>query len=150
MIGVARRHPVFSGGAAAFATLVLLACSSSRGVEVSYGPAPVTLTGEIVRWTVADSSDPKLPGERPASYWLLRLGTPVSLVGGIEPIDEPERNVRELQLVLSAEQYHEYGALVGCPVVATGTLFHAHTAHHHRPVLMQVTRIRPVARGSPH
>jgi hypothetical protein len=51
--------------------------------------------------------------------------------------------VRSIQLVLEPAQYEKFKALVGKPVVASGSLFGAHTEPHHTPVLLTVKDIVP-------
>jgi hypothetical protein len=56
-----------------------------------------------------------------------------------EPDLNPKQGaVREIQLVLPPEQYVQHKQLVGKKVIATGTLFGEHTAHHHTPVLLTI------------
>ncbi len=52
------------------------------------------------------------------------------------------RNVRQMQMVLTAEQLRKYASFVNRRVQATGSLFHAHTGHHHTPVLLAVADLR--------
>jgi hypothetical protein len=50
-----------------------------------------------------------------------------------------ETGEQRIQLILPADQY-DY--LLNQTVEATGTLFDAHTIHHHTPVLMFVTKLQ--------
>jgi len=53
-----------------------------------------------------------------------------------------EDNQREVQLVLEPEQYKKYRRLIGQRVAVTGKLFHAHTGHHHKSLLISVSEIK--------
>ena len=54
-------------------------------------------------------------------------------------LNPSRKNVRKVQLVLNKEHDERANALRGKRVVATGTLFGAHTGHHHTSVLLTVT-----------
>jgi Domain of unknown function (DUF4431) len=49
---------------------------------------------------------------------------------------------KEVQLDLAAEQFKKYRKLIGQKVFATGTLFHAHTGHHHKRLLLTLSEMR--------
>ena len=73
--------------------------------------------------------------------WLLKLESPICVdEDKAQPDLNPSRkNVRKVQLVLNKEHDERANALRGKRVVATGTLFGAHTGHHHTSVLLTVT-----------
>lgn len=76
-------------------------------------------------------------GDRPEEVVILTLKNPIDVeIKGEDNFNEPEKGVRELQIVFpdsipSAHQMKEEISL-------KGTLYHAHTAHHRRRVLMTV------------
>jgi hypothetical protein len=71
---------------------------------------------------------------------LLVLSNPVCVEANPTSYEEGEKGQRKITLVPSAgfnpPQYR------GKIVTVEGTLFHAHTAHHHTPVLMQAIGIK--------
>ena len=72
---------------------------------------------------------------------MLKLPKPVTVLddGKGDSFNETEANVREIQLVIYRDK--DFGvvkSLIGRAVSVTGTLFHAHTGHHHLDVLMDV------------
>jgi hypothetical protein len=61
-------------------------------------------------------------------------------------LDDPETNIREMQLVVTkSAHWKSVERRLGKRVVVTGTLFHGHTGHHRTKVLMDVTDIRAAA-----
>jgi hypothetical protein len=54
-------------------------------------------------------------------------------------LNPSQRNVRKVQLVLNDQHGERANSLRRKRVVVTGTLFGAHTGHHHTPVLLTVT-----------
>jgi hypothetical protein len=59
-------------------------------------------------------------------------------------LNPSQKNVRQVQLVLDQKDCDK--ALLGKRVVATGSLFGAHTGHHHTPVLLTVSNLEPPRR----
>ena len=57
---------------------------------------------------------------------------------------ESEFDIKEMQLAFGAADLKRYAALLDKRVVVTGTLYHAHTAHHRTRVLITVKSIKPV------
>lgn len=81
-------------------------------------------------------------GDRRETSWILALDKAVCVTGkGGDALDEREENVSEMQLVLDSAGYAKYRGLLMKPVVVRGTLFHAHTGHHHTRVLLTVLDI---------
>ena len=92
----------------------------------------------MVRKTFAD------PLNRPQKYWVLVMTEPPCV--NVDPNDsilnDSQKEVRSIQLVLQPSMYSEYKNLLGKEVVARGTLFSAITGHHHTPVLLTVSSIK--------
>ena len=111
----------------------------------SYEPAPVALHGTLSRRTFAGPPNYRdiRKGDRAETYWLLNLDSPICVnQDKVEPDLNPgQKNVRRVQLVLNLGEYKRFKMLMGKRVVATGSLFGAHTAHHHTPVLLIVTSL---------
>lgn len=107
-----------------------------------YEPTVVELKGSLIIKTFFGSPN---FGENPETdskenSWILSLTTPISVCAKTEgdPILSPSvENVRELQLVLPKP----HKELIGKNIIVKGTLFHAHTGHHHTDVLMEVESI---------
>jgi len=108
----------------------------------SYEPEKVDLIGILHREVVPGPPNYEdiMAGDRPETVWFVTLleqsiarnDDRVSRNGG-EPVAE------RIQLLLPENRYND---LLNRKVVASGTLFDAHTVHHHTPVLMFVTKVR--------
>lgn len=131
---------------AASATETRRAESSPPEKTLRYEPARVQLVGRVRRQVFAGPPNYQSVerGDRPEPGWVLDLEQSVSVVAapGGDEFNQTERNVRQMQMVLTAEQLRKYAPLVNRCVQATGTLFHAHTGHHHTPVLLAVADLR--------
>jgi hypothetical protein len=127
--------------------LGVVAGTSSSGVKqgcVNYEPDTVTLRGRIVRRTFAGPPNYEsiARGDEREQVWLLHLAKPICVSPGT---DSPkETSVSDVQLVFTEgrPQYDRYRPLVGQQVIASGTLFHAITGHHHTKVLLTVDGIK--------
>jgi hypothetical protein len=134
-----------------FLTLLLLLFATSIYAAaqekcLSYEPATVELSGTIIRKTMPGPPNYESirKGDTPETLWILHLDRPVCVTGNTDDVNEPERNVTDLQLVLDEKQYAQIRKYVGqrIRVTMTGTLFHSHTAHHRTSVLLAVKGIR--------
>lgn len=111
---------------------------------LEYEPTVVELTGKFILRTYFGppnfGEDPKTDSKERTR--ILVLDHPISVRRSSDPDDTINRdsveNGREIQLVFSTDA----GKLVGKRVVVTGTLFHAHTGHHHTELLIQVISLR--------
>jgi hypothetical protein len=104
---------------------------------LSYEPETVNLSGLAARRTFVNASDKK------ETVWILRLDAPVCVKRDAENEFNVERNrVRDVQLVLTAEQYKQFQSNLNKKVAARGKLFGAHTQHHFTDVLMIVEEIK--------
>lgn len=109
---------------------------------LEYEPAVVELEGKL---SIKTFFGPPNFGENPETdskerSWILSLDKPINVQSKDEtdPVLGPSvENVRELQLVLHEPRRE----LIGKKVRVKGTLFHAHTGHHHTDVLMDVQSI---------
>jgi hypothetical protein len=111
-----------------------------------YEPAVSTLTGKIIRKTFAGrpNFESVKKGDEPETYWIIRLARPVCVGGGGgEP--DTDRNVLQMQLVFrDGHEYRHYRRLLGTRVVASGTLFHGESGHHHTNILLTVAKLNRV------
>jgi len=81
-------------------------------------------------------------GNERETYWILKLDRPICLSEDANnELNQPEFGIAEMQLVLDSAKYDEYRSLLARQVTVRGTLFHAHTGHHHTTVLLKVLDI---------
>ncbi|MDK2125417.1 DUF4431 domain-containing protein [Parachitinimonas caeni] len=121
-----------------FYALVLTSCANAECLK--YEPEVVTLSGKLVRKTF-----PGLPnfesirnGDDPETGFYLVVRNPICTVGDqSEPGSTPMTGVSLVQLLLRQKEYQELRPLLGKSVKIKGTLFSAHTAHHHAPILLK-------------
>lgn len=109
---------------------------------LAYEPAIVTLRGTLIRkaFPGPPNYESVRKGDREEVYWLIRLASPVCVdADPSSDLNSSEKGVKEVQLVMTS--YGKYKDLVGKRVIATGTLFSAHTAHHRTPVLLTLTTL---------
>lgn len=133
-----RIHPKIAGWLIA---LLLVGPAAAKCLE--YEPKAVSLSG-----TVAREIHPGRPGfesvangDEPETIWVLKLKAPICVLVANE-IDVRENNQTEIQLVLDKEQYNKYRGLLGQRVTVTGKLFHSHTGHHHKKLLLRTSKIK--------
>jgi hypothetical protein len=123
--------------------------ASSPGC-LSYEPAVVTISGTLTRRIFAGppNYESVRKGDRAETSWLIELHSPVCVFEDkTDPdLNPPQDRVSEMQLVLTPEEYQSYKEMVGKEVIAKGTLFGAHTGHHHTPVLMTTKSIELASR----
>ena len=114
-----------------------------RGRELSYEPTVVELEGTL---TIKTFYGPPNYGENPKTdskekQWILKLKEPVDVIGDKGPPNDltftSVYRVTQMELVLLGR----HNNLIGKQVLVKGTLFHAHTGHHHTDVLMEVQSI---------
>jgi len=121
---------------------VALFARLAAGQCLEYEPTIVTLTGTVVRETHPGPPhfEDVSKGDRPETIWVLRLDTPICMRAGDE-LNVPENEIKEIQLVLTSEQYEQYRHFVGSRVKATGSLYHSNTGHHHKSLLLKTREI---------
>ena len=110
---------------------------------VFYEPEEVELSGMLYKATYPGPPEYTSVemGDRPEEATIFALKDPIDVESKEEDeFNEPEKGVRELQVVFldaepSAHQMKQ-------EITLRGTLYHAHTAHHHRRVLMMVNSFR--------
>jgi hypothetical protein len=108
---------------------------------------PVELAGVLARRTFAGppNYESVARGDRPETMWLLRLDQPACVAADARDatgFNVAVASVREIQLVVTPEQYQRYRDRVGRRVALSGTLFGAETGHHHTPVLLGDVQFR--------
>jgi hypothetical protein len=114
---------------------------------LSYEPTVVTLEGLL---STKLFYGPPNYGETPQqdskeSAYLLSLEKPICTDRDPNSagLNEAETGVTVVQLVANtAELRQALQSALGRKVLVNGTLFHAHTGHHHTPVLLTLKRVR--------
>ena len=128
--------------------LIFLPVLSVAQLEIagckSYEPALASLHGTLLRRNFAGPPNYQniYKGDKAETFWLLKLESSICVARdrANPDLNPSQKNVREVQLVINNKGDNEKAnALLGKRVVATGTLFGAHTGHHHTPVLLTVT-----------
>lgn len=126
----------------AFVSVLLAAQMEPVGCK-SYEPALVSLYGTLTRKIFAGPPNYQdiHRGDAAEAVWMIKLDSPICVnQDKAEPdLNPSQQNVRVVQLVLKKEEIERANTLLGRKVVASGTLFGAHTGHHRTPVLLTVT-----------
>jgi len=132
------------------ATTACVAQSRPAKGCLSYEPAVVNLNGILISETFPGppNYEGTRQGDKAEVYWLIDLSRPVCVnADKREPdLNQVQKSVRRVQLVLDPIVYERQKGLLGKRVVVTGTLFGAHTAHHHTPVLLTVKTLEVAER----
>ncbi|MBI5885577.1 MAG: DUF4431 domain-containing protein [Deltaproteobacteria bacterium] len=132
----------------AFFLFTAFVCEARAEECLFYEPTKVRLTGVITRQTFPGPPNYESieKGDEPETYWILKLEKPVCINGNPkdELNDETVKDIKNIHLVFHGDEYTRYRGLVSKKVVASGTLFHAQTAHHRTKVLMNVDGLRQV------
>ena len=90
-------------------------------------------------------------GDREDYCWLLQLDKTSFEIAKTTPVGEPAQdldyimkksNPDEISLAIEKEMIDICNQHKGKKIVCEGYLFHAHTAHHYTPILMDVRKIR--------
>lgn len=125
---------------------ILLAASlqaEATGPCLNYEPEVVTLEGILARETHPGRPNYEsiADGDEPETIWVLQLDEAICVTESDE-LSPAETGQTAVQLVLTATQYDQYRTLMGKRVRATGTLFHSHTGHHHKALLLTTAEIK--------
>ncbi len=122
-------------------TLSSLASISHASEVLRYEPAVVTLRGTVTLQNFAGppNYESVARGDRLERDWILHLNSSVRVLA--DPGDElfyTQDDVREVQLLCGGECRKAVHFSEGKELAVIGTLFSAHTGHHHKSVLMNV------------
>jgi hypothetical protein len=123
------------------ALLFTTTATEAQRRQLRYETENITLTGRLVYRTFYG---PPNYGETPKedareTQPILLLDSAIDVLGDSnDEINKTERRVRAITLVsdLSLKPF------VGKRVIVQGSLFHAHTGHHHTKVLMSVSSVK--------
>lgn len=118
--------------------------SSAQAECLKYEPELVTVSGKLVRKTFAGPPNYESikKGDTPETGFYLSVKQPVCTIAspGSE-VNGSIRNVSLVQLVLEPKGYEQLRPLLGKSVTIKGSLFSAHTGHHHAPLLLNFAGI---------
>ena len=122
-------------------TVILLLLLTTSQTCLSYEPDTVVLKGTIRRHTFAGppNYESVAKGDQAERVWLLHLSQPICVSASSDW--EKETGISDLQLVFANRGQYDK-SLLGRKVDVTGTLFRAHTGHHHTKVLLTVSSIK--------
>jgi hypothetical protein len=126
-----------------FALLVALLAGPVAAQCFEYEPKVVSLSGSLVRETHPGrpNYESAVSGDAPETIWVLKLKNPICVLAAND-IDVSENSETEIQLVLDQGQYNKYRSFLGQAVTITGKLFHSHTGHHHKRLLLTTSEIK--------
>ena len=111
-----------------------------------YSGSSVTLAGKV---KLQKFFGPPNFGENPDTdshevQAILLLAKPICVDENPKDYEKAEQNQMQVTLVpLHHENLRNYE---GKQIIVQGTLYHAHTGHHHTPVLMEIKRIEYVSK----
>ena len=117
--------------------------SPAKGLnpQLQFEPATVELSGTLTERTFPGPPNYEnvKSGDKPETYWILQLKSPVD----VSPLEEDDinyrvLNVRNIQLVLSADVRDPLLLRRNQRVLVMGTLYSAISGHHHTRVLIEV------------
>lgn len=121
------------------ATLIADAAGAAQQC-LTYEPTVVTLSGTLVRKTFPGppNFESVENGDRAETGYYLQLAPSICTQAATDDDAGDHDGVKEIQLVLSGPQYDALRPKLGARVTLTGSLFEAHSGHHHTPVLLMV------------
>lgn len=114
-----------------------------------YEPEVVTLEGVVFAkdFPGPPNYESTSNGDQRMRYWLLRLPKQICVDRGDDDINIRVANVREVQLAFADDKlYKKHLASVNKRrrFKVVGSLFHQHTGHHVRRILINVQRLAPI------
>jgi hypothetical protein len=122
-------------------SLIFSGVSSAGKPCLHYEGDPVTLNGKV---KLQEFYGPPNYGENPETdsretQAILILAEPICVVGNEDNFGDMEQNQSEITLV--PQNKENLGDYAGKQIMVEGTLFPAHTAHHHTKILMSIKKI---------
>jgi hypothetical protein len=116
--------------------------ADSHGGCLAYEPDTVLLSGELERRTYPGrpNYESVARGDEAETGFYLVVTQPLCVTRNLDDFNEPAVGVRTVQLVLDQPGYDRLRRSLGHQVTVRGTIFHAHTGHHHAELLLQVIR----------
>jgi len=127
----------------ALATLLAAAAPASACLDVRSGNAPVALEGRLERATFSMRD---ISGGPPEREYILILARPICIDDGGEFAD-PHQRFNQVQLFTSTDRlWPGLRAGVGHRIRIRGSGFAAQTAHHHAPLVVDVSAVAVLRR----
>ena len=126
-----------------------IAAGGAQGPRcLPYEPKSVTLDGVVYAkdFPGPPNYESFRRGDQRMRYWILRLGKPICVEGPPDQIDVREDNIREIQLVFRDDSFYKrYRSWIKrrARFRVNGTLYHRHTGHHVRTILITVQSFVP-------
>ena len=122
----------------AFMCALFFAYSAHSEQLLKYEPEVTEISGNLSKGKFQH------PNGTWVEFYVLKLVNPASIVAdGVNGINESESNVEEIQIYSSSQAIRKVlSELLGKNVTVKGTIFHAHTAWHVRPLVMDVIEVR--------
>jgi len=116
--------------------------TDARGACVGYEPDTVALTGQLSQRTYPGrpNYESVARGDEAETGFYVTVETPICATRHLDEVNAPTAGVRTVQLVLDQAGYSRLRPSIGRTVTVRGTLFHAHTGHHHAELLLNVLR----------
>lgn len=110
---------------------------------IEYEPKRIELTGTLVREITPGRPNYESikNGDEKVTIWVLKLNTPICVTESDE-INVKEENETEVQLVLNRKLFDKYKTLINTKVSIKGQLFHSHTGHHYKKLLLKANEIK--------
>jgi len=107
---------------------------------LKYEPAVVSLSGKLVQRTFPGppNFESVENGDRAETGYYLQLDPEICTRAAKDDDTGDHDGVKAIQLVLSGPQYDALRPKLGARVTLSGSLFEAHSGHHHTPVLLMV------------
>ena len=120
-----------------------LFCAAADAADcLKYEPEIVALSGTLHRATFPGrpNFESVADGDEAETGFYLTLAQAICTRGGDngDPEREPHKDVREIQLVLTPEQYATLRPQLGQQVQLRGQMFSSFTGHHHADVLLRL------------
>lgn len=141
-------HRTLRGMRIALALLLLSGISAHSAECVTY-VGETTLTGKLKRHTFPEQPNFESieKGDAAATYFFVSPRQPICVAEGknSDGLEPEESAVAEIQLVFpdGKMSFRRLRSYLGEQVVCHGSIYHAHTGHHHSPVLLFDAKCRP-------
>lgn len=130
-----------------YAALAVCILTQSRDASAAkhclrYEPIVVTLSGTLVKRTYpgAPNYESIKDGDQPETGYYLKLRSPACVKAKEQDDGVDHENIKEVQLVLDAEQYAILRPQIGKPISLAGRIFEGFNGHHNTPVLLIVLK----------
>ena len=131
-----------------FTAILMCLCfgAVAHSAEVlKYEPSIVTLRGQLSlqEFPGPPGYESVVQGDKPERFWILTLNTPIRVIASPgDELMETQDNVKEIQLVCFTGCREQFSFSASETVMLSGSLFSAHSGHHHKNVLMTVSERR--------